>query len=174
MTVSGAHNPSSKDNWVRLDAMIVGAKKVVTPRVAATWPQGVNYAGSGVKGAIADLFFRGTGVVWHALGGPYEGRAKVSIDGGTPVIKDLYRGDVRAEDLRVQRTGRHRPHHRDHGARHPQSESRIQLGDRHVVHGQVAAPPIRDAAQASRTRAVARCAASPVVFESAHTGREKG
>jgi hypothetical protein len=89
--VKGARDASSTGDWVRIDATVVGGVTQDTPKLIAAWPVlGTTAAYTRVKGASVSLQFRGTGVVWTASAGPAEGKADVSIDGGTPVTEDLY------------------------------------------------------------------------------------
>jgi hypothetical protein len=89
--VKGAHDASSTGDWVRIDGTIVGGVTQDTPGLTAAWPVlGTTDAYTRVKGASVSLEFRGTGAVWTAYTGPAEGKASVSIDGGTPVTEDLY------------------------------------------------------------------------------------
>lgn len=45
---------------------------------------------SETNGAKATLIFRGTGISWIGYRGRDSGRARVSVDGGTPVVVDTY------------------------------------------------------------------------------------
>jgi hypothetical protein len=91
ISVNGGHDASSTGDWVRIDGTVVGGVTQDTPKFTAEWAVlGTTAAYSRVKGASVSLTFRGTGVVWTAYTGPAEGKANVSIDGGTPVTEDLY------------------------------------------------------------------------------------
>jgi hypothetical protein len=89
--VDGTHDASSTGNRVGLDGTVVGGVTQDTPDLTATWAVvGTTAASTRTKGASVSLEFSGTGIVWTAYSGPAEGEANVSVDGGTPVTKDLY------------------------------------------------------------------------------------
>ena len=93
VSVDGAHNPASTGTWVRVDAMVVAGVVKNTPALTASvWPNFPgDYAYTGAKNSTVSLRFRGTGIVWTALVGPNNGRAKVSIDGVVKAAaQDLY------------------------------------------------------------------------------------
>jgi hypothetical protein len=89
--VDGTHDASSTGNRVGIDGTVVGGVTQDTPSLTATWPVvGTTAASTRVRGASVSLEFRGTGIVWTAYAGPAEGKANVSVDGGSPMTKDLY------------------------------------------------------------------------------------
>ena len=91
VSVNGAGDPESSGSWVRIDGTIVGGVTQPTPKLTFLWP---NYPGdysyTGSEGASVSLTFRGTGVVWTALTGPNDGKAKVVIDGSMVATEDLH------------------------------------------------------------------------------------
>jgi hypothetical protein len=99
LSVNGANVSPSTGTWVRLDGVVVNGVMQETPKTTALWP---NFPGSytytGSKGASITLTFRGTGVVWSALTGPNDGRAKVAIDGFAVRTEDLYASGFGATD----------------------------------------------------------------------------
>jgi hypothetical protein len=98
--VNGTHDTSSTGDWVRIDGTVVGGVTQDTPILTATWPVLSTIAAhTRVKGASVSLTFRGTGVVWTAYAGPAEGKASVSIDGGTLTTEDLYASSSRPKAI---------------------------------------------------------------------------
>jgi hypothetical protein len=80
-------------------------------RYAGTWTKassasasGGTYASGNVAGAKITLTFAGTYLTWFAKTAPWYGKAKVTLDGGTPVTVDLY-SSAEAYKKQVYSTG---------------------------------------------------------------------
>ena len=85
------------DTQVAVDAIEAGGKVIWSPELRFAWGKAKNAAASGGDVAVSDLArtgatfaFYGTGVDWHTMRGPHQGRAQVYIDGALVRAVDNY------------------------------------------------------------------------------------
>jgi GH25 family lysozyme M1 (1,4-beta-N-acetylmuramidase) len=85
------------DTQVSIDAIAAGSKVIWTPELRLGWGRARNANASGGDVAVSDLArttatftFYGTGVDWHTVMGPHQGRAKVYVDGALRKAVDNY------------------------------------------------------------------------------------
>jgi GH25 family lysozyme M1 (1,4-beta-N-acetylmuramidase) len=85
------------DTQVAVDAIEAGGKVVWSPELRFAWGKAKNAAASGGDVAVSDLAgttatfdFYGTGVDWHTMRGPHQGRAQIFIDGALVKTVDNY------------------------------------------------------------------------------------
>lgn len=126
LDVKGAK--TAADTQVAVDAFETGGKVVWSPELTFGWGKAKNAAASGGDVAVSDLAgssaafaFYGTGVDWHTMRGPHQGRAQVFIDGvlrktvdnyaGTPgiVVRSFSGLTVGLHELRIVALGQARP-----------------------------------------------------------------
>jgi GH25 family lysozyme M1 (1,4-beta-N-acetylmuramidase) len=76
------------DTQVAVDAIEAGGKVIWTPAMRFAWGKAKNANASGGDVAVSDLTgtaatfaFYGTGVEWHTVLGPHQGRARIYVDG---------------------------------------------------------------------------------------------
>jgi Lyzozyme M1 (1,4-beta-N-acetylmuramidase) len=85
------------DTQVAVDAIEAGGKVIWTPTLLFAWGKAKNADASGGDVAVSDLAgtaatfaFYGTGVDWHTVRGPHQGRAQIYIDGALLKTVDNY------------------------------------------------------------------------------------
>jgi GH25 family lysozyme M1 (1,4-beta-N-acetylmuramidase) len=85
------------DTQVAVDAIEAGGKVIWTPELRFAWGRAKNADASGGDVAVSDLAgtaatfaFYGTGVEWHTVLGPHQGRAKIYVDGALLKSVDNY------------------------------------------------------------------------------------
>jgi GH25 family lysozyme M1 (1,4-beta-N-acetylmuramidase) len=88
---------SGTDTQVAIDAFEAGGKVVWTPQLTVSWGKRKLLPASGRSLVATDLSrseatftFRGTGVEWHTVRGPDQGRAQVFVDGAEVKTVDNY------------------------------------------------------------------------------------
>ncbi len=90
--------PTGTDTQVAVDAIEAGGKVDLDPGRCA-WPgarrrtptrPGGDVAVSDLAGTAATFAFYGTGVEWHTVLGPHQGRAKIYVDGALLKTVDNY------------------------------------------------------------------------------------
>jgi GH25 family lysozyme M1 (1,4-beta-N-acetylmuramidase) len=89
--------PGATDTQVAVDAIEAGGKVIWSPDLRFAWGKAKNAAASGGDVAVSDLArtaatftFYGTGVEWHTVRGPNQGRAQIYIDGALLKTVDNY------------------------------------------------------------------------------------
>ena len=120
ITTLPTRNTSSTGNFVEVDALDVGAltpiqrfEQTAAGIVYSTgWSNSAAAERSGgsaqltsAAGRTATVVFDGTAVRWVGSVGPNRGQATVSIDGGPPVLVDLYRPGLAYQQVLFQRAG---------------------------------------------------------------------
>jgi hypothetical protein len=85
------------DAQVAVDAIEAGGKVIWSPELRFGWGKAKHAAASGGDVAVSDLArtdatfaFYGTGVDWHTVRGPYQGRAQIFVDGALVKTVDNY------------------------------------------------------------------------------------
>jgi lysozyme len=85
------------DTQVAIDAFRTGGHNVWTPPLIASWGRRLVGGASGGSVAVSDLVrsdasldFFGTGVQWHTVRGPDQGRAQIYVDGALVKTVDGY------------------------------------------------------------------------------------
>ena len=80
--------PGAADTQIAVDAIQVGGKVIWSPELGFAWGKAKNTGASGGDVAVSDLArttatlaFYGTGVDWHTVKGPHQGRAQIYLDG---------------------------------------------------------------------------------------------
>jgi GH25 family lysozyme M1 (1,4-beta-N-acetylmuramidase) len=80
--------PGASDTQVAVDAIQGGGKVIWSPELGFAWGKAKNTGASGGDVAVSDLArttatlaFYGTGVDWHTVKGPHQGRAQIYLDG---------------------------------------------------------------------------------------------
>jgi len=80
--------PGAADSQVAVDAIQAGGKVIWSPELGFAWGKAKNTSASGGDVAVSDLArttatleFYGTGIDWHTMKGPHQGRAQVFVDG---------------------------------------------------------------------------------------------
>jgi GH25 family lysozyme M1 (1,4-beta-N-acetylmuramidase) len=120
--------PGATDTQVAVDAIEAGGKVLWSPDLRFAWGRAKNAAASGGDVAVSDLAgtsatfaFYGTGVDWHVVRGPHQGRAEIYVDGALLKTVDNYASapgtDVRSigglvlgdHELRIVVLGQARP-----------------------------------------------------------------
>jgi hypothetical protein len=89
--------PGATDTQVAVDAIEAGGKVLWSPELRFVWGKAKNTAASGGDVAVSDLArtsatfaFYGTGVDWHIVQGPHQGRAQIFLDGALLKTVDNY------------------------------------------------------------------------------------
>jgi GH25 family lysozyme M1 (1,4-beta-N-acetylmuramidase) len=100
--------PSGSDTQVAIDAFEAGGRLTPDPELDASWGKLKLRAASRGRAAVSDgarteatLVFRGTGVEWHTVRGPDQGRAEVYVDGALVKTWDNYGSRTSLEVRRV-------------------------------------------------------------------------
>jgi GH25 family lysozyme M1 (1,4-beta-N-acetylmuramidase) len=100
--------PGATDTQVAVDGIEAGGKVIWSPELRFAWGKAKNAAASGGDVAVSDLArtgatfaFYGTGVDWHTVQGPHQGRAQVYIDGALVRTVDNYAGAPATADRTV-------------------------------------------------------------------------
>lgn len=120
--------PGATDAQVAVDAIEAGGKVLWSPELQFAWGKAKSAAASGGDVAVSDLTrteatfaFYGTGVEWHIVRGPHQGRAQIFVDGALLKSVDNYASapstDVRSigglalgeHELRIVVLGQSRP-----------------------------------------------------------------
>jgi GH25 family lysozyme M1 (1,4-beta-N-acetylmuramidase) len=85
------------DTQVAVDAIDAGGKVIWSPALRFAWGKAKNADASGGDVAVSDLAgtaatfsFYGTGVDWHTVRGPHQGRAEIYVDGALLKTVDNY------------------------------------------------------------------------------------
>ena len=80
--------PGATDTQVVVDAIEAGGKVIWSPELRFAWGRAKNAAASRGDVAVSDLArttatlaFYGTGIDWHTVQGPHQGRAQIYVDG---------------------------------------------------------------------------------------------
>lgn len=88
---------SGTDAQVAIDAIEAGGKVIWSPALDVSWRRADSSGASGGDVAVSDLagsaatfVFYGTGVDWHTVRGPHQGRASVFVDGALVKTVDNY------------------------------------------------------------------------------------
>ena len=88
---------NAPDTQVAVDAIEAGGTILSNPELRHAWGRAKNAAASGGDVAVSDLAgttatfdFYGTGVVWHTMRGPHQGRAQIFVDGALVKTVDNY------------------------------------------------------------------------------------
>lgn len=99
--VLGRGSAAATDTQVAIDAFGVGGDVVRTPGLQASWGKrsvsgasGDSVAVNDLAGADATLAFRGTGLEWHTVRGPDQGRAQMFVDGALIKTVDNYASET--------------------------------------------------------------------------------
>jgi hypothetical protein len=89
--------PGATDTQIAVDAIEAGGKVIWSPELGFAWGKAKNAAASGGDVAVSDLarttstfVFYGTGVDWHTVRGPHQGRAQIYVDGALLKTVDNY------------------------------------------------------------------------------------
>jgi GH25 family lysozyme M1 (1,4-beta-N-acetylmuramidase) len=89
--------PGATDTQVSVDAIEAGGKVIWSPELRFAWGKAKNASASGGDVAVSDIarttatfVFYGTGVDWHTMRGPHQGRAEIFIDGALSKTVDNY------------------------------------------------------------------------------------
>lgn len=101
---------SGTGSYVSIDAMKPGTGSVITtPSLNHQWAtashpdtSGGRYARADQTGAAMSFVFRGTGIDWHTLLGPANGKAKIYLDGQLYRTVDTYRAATRIGRYTIQ------------------------------------------------------------------------
>ncbi|MGZ5297483.1 MAG: GH25 family lysozyme [Actinomycetota bacterium] len=96
------------DTQVAVDAIEAGGKVIWSPELRFAWGKAKNTSASGGDVAVSDqartaatFAFYGTGVDWHTVRGPHQGRAQIYIDGAPLKIVDNYASAATAVDRSI-------------------------------------------------------------------------
>ena len=80
--------PGATDAQVAVDAIRTGGKVIWNPELGFAWGKAKNTNASGGDVAVSDLArttatlsFYGTGIDWHTVKGPHQGKAQIYLDG---------------------------------------------------------------------------------------------
>jgi Subtilase family len=84
----GQKNANASDSFVAVDAFSVGGTLMANPSLTVSWRSQASSIASGgrvlqdgSRGANVYFHFRGTGIDWHTILDPYQGIARVYVDG---------------------------------------------------------------------------------------------
>ncbi len=104
ITTNGANVAPSTGTWVAIDAITTDSGTDATPKLTGMWSDGggYGYRFTGQKGATASLPFYGSRIIWNALVGPNDGKAKVTITGPSPTVPAVYTVDLYAAGYSYQ------------------------------------------------------------------------
>ncbi len=100
--------PGATDTQVAVDAIEAGGKVIWSPELRFEWGKARNSAASGGDVAVSDqartaatFAFYGTGVDWHTVRGPHQGRAQIYIDGALLKTVDNYASTAATADRSI-------------------------------------------------------------------------
>ena len=132
--------PGAADAQVAVDAIEAGGKVIWSPELRFGWGKAKNASASGGDVAVSDLArttatlaFYGTGIDWHTVKGPHQGRAQIYLDGALLKTVDNFANSPAAavrtigglalgeHQLRIVVLGQARPAAR----RHPDIDRRL-------------------------------------------------
>jgi peptidoglycan/xylan/chitin deacetylase (PgdA/CDA1 family) len=124
ISYSGTKNAASSGYSINIDALKVAGTLTQAPMptryqqddgsfvYTGDWSTSSAYSASGGSltstdspGSSVSVAFNGTHLAWYAKRAPWYGKAQVSLDGGAPVLVDLY-GSYDSYKQRVYGTGR--------------------------------------------------------------------
>ena len=106
--------------------------------VVDTQASGLSYARTNQSGAKAEITFHGTRVALVSFTGMNMGRAKLTLDGGSPIYVDLYDVEGGSETVWTSGTLENEPHTLEiewTGFKHPEATDTIITIDAVDVNG---------------------------------------